>query len=755
MANPYHITPAGEAAPCRATADNCPFAGAAEHYPTAEAAREAYERAQAATLIHHSSDGLAAQRQAALELIEELSTAATAYYQQGEDSGLTDEEFDAKLDYLETLSADPVYSDLFSVSGPGFKLLENTTALGTEVQADAVVMHDHPMLSLDKAKKEPDLLAFLRKAEEAGAKNFRIQAKLDGLAISVKYQDGALVWIATRGDGQVGEDVTYLLKDPAVTVKGLPQTIDEPGLVEVRGELFFTTKQFEAADDARLAAMGSRFKNSRNAASGLLKKANHGVGYPVEFTYAAYSMLRDGAMIGITELEAKEAFVTVDALTRAEVGELPTTAFESHSALMAAVHAIGDVRPGFSIPTDGIVIKPTNEVEVYEAMGVTSHHPASQIAWKYPAEKAVTTVLGIDVSVGKSGRVTPIARVEPTHLAGSVLSNASLHNFNLVHTKGIRVGSVVMIEKANDIIPQVVAVISSPAESADVPIPTVCPSCGGALAAVGAEWPPKTLNCGNSACPSRASFALKTAVGKNFLDIDGLSEVTLAHLTAIGRITDIADLYTLTEEELANSEFGVSTQGNPRRLGEKRAKHILAQLEKSKSKPLTKVLPALSIHLLGQTSSKLLLKHFGSLDAIMAASVDELASLDKIGPIRAQKIADGLQEKAELIARLQSHGVEFAVPVTIAPSDDASETDSGAALSGLSFAISGAVPQPFANRGAWVDYVESKGGTFHSGPKADTSFMVGEASENSAKIKKAHSLGVAFITAADFTARYV
>lgn len=700
-----------------------------------------------------------------VELIEELHKAAETYYQKSGDSGLTDEEFDAKLDYLETLEQSGAYEDLFEAGSKGFLLLEGDPALGTKVAVETVVAHNSPMLSLGKAKKPDELLAFLRKARAAGAKDFRLQAKLDGLALSARYTDGELEVLATRGDGVHGEDTTYLLDDSSVTVLGLPRTISTMGIVEVRGELFFTEAQFKAADDARFAKTSERFSLSRNAASGLLKKAKGGVGYPVEFTFSTYSALHEGRMIDLTSLDSVNGFVTVDSITKNEAGDSPIAGFATDADVLAAVESFGKVRETFGIPTDGVVIKPTNESEMNGKMGFTSHHPVSQIAWKYPAENAQTVVIGIDVTVGKTGKLTPIARIAPVMVAGSKIENASLHNYNLVATKDVRIGSTVLIEKANDIIPQIKVVLKNLPESVAIEVPTNCPACEEVLTFKDdGVWPPRTLLCPNTTCPSRDFFALKSAVGKNYFDIDGLSEVTLTYLNEVDRVKNIADLFTLTVTELADSALGYTAKGTARRLGEKRAEHIVEYVERSKTRPLAKILAGLNIDLLGRTAAKKLEAAFGDIDGILAATEEEIGAVEGFGPIGAEKIHRGLKLRAGLIAELREHGVTFGkLPEG---SESAATLDSdgedlstaapagGVDLTGVSFAISGAVPEPFANRGAWVDFVEANGGTFHSGPKATTSYMVGDKNETSSKIKKAHSLGLDFLTADEFTKKY-
>lgn len=745
----FHVNPeTGEAGVCTAEKGSCPFGTAEQHFTSHAAATQAGEE----LLASQHGDGSLKRKGSAIDrktvegLIAELYEASENYYQKGIESKLTDDEFDAKLEYLQLLSDSGEHADLFDDDTSGYKLLESDPSLGTRAEGTTIT-RKHPMLSLAKAKKEPELMSYLEKTRDAGAKDFKLQAKLDGLAMSAEYANGRLTSLSTRGDGQTGEDATYLVRDPNVKIKGLEEMISDKDDLEVRGELFFTNSQFEAADNARFARTGVRFKNARNAATGLMKAAKLGVDYSVEFTFAAYSVIRKGEAASLESVKDL-GFLPVDELTTNAAPGVKLTNFENNADVMDAVHAFGRARENFDFPTDGVVIKPTNEAELLSSMGSTSHHPVSQIAWKYPDAKATTVVLGIDVTVGRSGKLTPIARVQPVDLEGSTLSNASLHNYNLVHTKGIRIGSVILIEKANMIIPQVAAVLSNPEGSKDIEIPKNCPSCGTLLEfdRQANEYPPKTLRCPNNNCESRMVFALKTAVSKGMLNIDGMGSSTVDYLNSIGRVTTIADLYTLTQEELADSQLGEEKGGAGTRLGEKRAQNILAHIEKSKDLTLGKVLPALAITLLGKSATKALEKRFGDIDGILNATQAEMAITPGLGPIKAEKIHEGLQIRRPLIERMRASGVKF--------SSTAKPVSSSTALSGKSFSISGSVPPGFGNRNQWVEYVESQGGEFHSSPKAHTNFMIGDPSESSSKVQAARKLGITFMSPSDFASRY-
>lgn len=686
-------------------------------------------------------------------LIQELLQASQSYYQDGDESDLTDEEFDAKLELLETLAQNPEHAHLFAPNTPAWGLLGNDVSLGSTLDNKNVdtITHAAPMLSLNKAKNETELQSYVTRARNAGATDFALQAKLDGFALSVTYDKGAIKILATRGTGTQGENVDYLLNDPNVTIVGLPRTITDTRLIEVRGELFFTDTQFNTVDDSRYTLTGERFKNSRNSVVGLMKKAKLGVDYPVEFTFSTYSVRANNKptlLSTVTNL----GFKTVDKITQEQNPNLILTGFNDNKELFQAVHDFGVARKTFTIPTDGVVIKPVNEDEMLEKMGNTSHHPVSQIAYKYPGETADTIVTGITVTVGKTGKLTPCASVQPVLVEGTLISNITMNNFNWVAEKDVRVGSHVRIQRANGVIPEIAIVLSNPSNSTPLELPETCPACNTELEidTNTGYWPPRTITCNNINCTSRDMFALKTAVSKNFLDIDGLSEVTLTTLYETGRITDISDLYTLTLEELADSQLGSSQQGNPRRLGEARAQNILDHIQASKTLPLPRLIASLNIAGMGVNTAKILVKTWGTIDNIMSQGINEIANLENFGEIKAEKIVNGFQQRANLVTKLRAQGVDFEAHV-----DNTSNTVANKSLAGYSFAISGEVPAPFNNRNAWVEYIEDNGAVFHSTPKTETTFIIGDPTSTSSKTMKAIKLGITFMSSTEFTEKYV
>jgi len=328
-------------------------------------------------------------REEVTKLIEELHAASESYYQKMETSPLTDEEFDEKLSFLQEICDSGAYPDLFETDQKGGKLLEAEPALGTKTNSSETVTHSNPMLSLSKANTELELQNWVKKVKSAGAKDFRLQAKMDGFALSAHYKNGKLTTLATRGDGVTGENISFLLNNPEIEIVGLPNELPTSHSVkdmEVRGELIFTNEQFKKANTSRHEtftknkseksnAVLEDFKNPRNALVGTMRKAKLGLGFKAEMTFAAYAYYKENTLTDLKEL-SKE-FKTVDSIT-SEQTKTKLTGFKTTEEMFKSVEAFGKAREkGFSIPTDGVVIKPTNEAELQKAMGNSTHHPYS------------------------------------------------------------------------------------------------------------------------------------------------------------------------------------------------------------------------------------------------------------------------------------------------------------------------------------------------------------------------------------------
>lgn len=750
----YHINGKGIVELCGATVKACPF-GAGNHFSSKEEAQAFADTVNAgglSTIPTTFAKNADLKKIEAEKLIDELHVASQKYYQELEASDLSDEEYDDKLEYLKHFQKD--YPELFAKDSKGYALVHKVASgTATQVKADKLVKHEIPMLSLLKAKTDEEVRSYLKKVRAAGAENFVLQAKLDGLAVSVEYENGQAKQLSTRGNGKAGEDLTYLLRSSEVTIEGLPTSISNDGRVEVRGEMFLTNDQFQNATKAREAAHDTTpFKNSRNGAVGIVKKAQKGLGYQATLTFCTYSII-ENSKPSSKDIISNDGFITVDEMTASESNNMKLDGFANDNEILQSIAKFGRLRDDFQIPTDGIVIKPSNEAEMQSKMGNGTSHPLSQLAFKYTTPHVETKILSIETTVGKTGKLTLVANLEPVDILGSTVQRVTLNNYNWAHDKNVRVGSTVSLTKANEIIPFIRTVLSNPEDATPISIPTQCPQCQSKLwyDKTKNEYPPQTLLCKNRECPSRKAYGLKTAVGRNILDIDGLSVATLNALQESGTVTDLSDLYQLTEDQLAETIVGYTEQGNPRRFGLTRSKHVLKYLEASKNHSLGRHLQAINIPGLGNTSSKALEKKFKNIDALLEATADDIAEIDGMGEKTANEIVEGLQYNRPLIERLRRQGL-FAVSTE----NDSSKIDlSASKVAGLSFAISGPVPNPFANRNAWVDYIEKNGGSFHSSPKATTSFMVGDPNDTSSKNKKAVQLGLTFISAEDFTSQFV
>lgn len=759
------------------------------------------------------------------DLIQLLIKASQAYYS-GDEPVMSDAEFDSNQNLLQEVCDTGEYSELFTEGSDGWRVLghgdvllgaslrnkansdsdtdNSTSASGSASRSRREVTHVPPMLSLQKMKTEDALKSFIQKTSEHGAESFKLQLKLDGLAVSAVYDsEGDLTLISTRGNGTTGEDCTYL-SDPESTglfINFIPASIDMSTLAshvgnssrvsefEVRGEVLFIGDQFEKASQARQEEGGEPFSNPRNAGAGLVNRAAKGLGFSAEITFVVYSVLVDGEYVdatdgsgngGLNTWMSRNGFMTANDLTGIHAGQIKFSELNDSDEVMNSIHALGTVLGSLPFEADGVVIKPVNEAAMLDSMGSTSHHPLSQAAWKYPAQQAVSTVRSIEFTVGRTGRITPVAVFDPTPLDGTVVSKASLHNMNHLNSLDVRVGSTVIFEKANEIIPQIVSVVSSPENSGSVPVPSYCPVCNTVLDYDDKDgvWPPRTMTCTNSKCPSRTLQSVVNAVKRDNLDIDGLGPSVVEALGDSGLVSSIADLYRLDEATLAALQTGTSSIGSPVLLGSVRASKIVEQIEKSKSLPFSRLLSSLGIPQIGRRASRKIAEHFGTIDNLLAASTEKLSQVPTLGAKRAEILHNGLQANREVISTMRSLGVLFtpdqgsrvsretSADNTSGDSSESNDNNLGqeggaistsrnqSSVAGLSFSISGKVPEPFSNRNEMVDFIESNGGEFHSSPKASTTYMIADSQGSSSKIVKAHKHNVKFISPEEFTEQF-
>lgn len=667
------------------------------------------------------------------KLIEDLVNAAQVYYQ-GTAPLMSDSDYDSKITYLRKL----VINDSLYKSDPRVqKLLEGDVAGGSEPEGE-LVTHTSPMLSLGKSNSFEDIKNYVSSVVEKGNTGFTLQAKLDGYAISAIYKDGLLTQISTRGDGSIGQNMSYLIDNSEVTIKGLPKVLDTNDSLELRGELFLRNSQFNQANIARQNSIGGTFKNSRNAVVGITKKAEQGLGYHVELTFSVYTLLIDNVYTNLDYLHQTESnLILVDSLTVDEWtkngGEGELSVNTDLSKIFDKINKFGELRPKFDIPTDGVVLKPYDEAYFYETMGHTVHHPLAFTAFKYPAITKDTKVLAIVTSVGKTGRLTPKAIIEPVNILGTTIQRVTCNNFNWLYEKNIRVGSVVSVGRSNDVIPKIMNVII-PGDT-DLPkVPTECPECGTKLVSSDDETPAKTLKCPNANCPSRLFYLLKSVVGKQALDIDGLNNVYLKALIESGNVYNIESLFALDETKISKIVIGKTQKGNPKKLGKIRAKKIIEAIEDTRTHtPAYKMLNSLGFLNLGPATSKKLLSICGSIKAVLDLTPSQLENIDGFGDVKSEQFINQRESAKQLYKNLVARGVTMNKPEKVKSL-------------GKSFSITGIVPDGFSNRAEFVKHMESLGWKFDSTPNKDTDFMFGDKTSTSSKMKKALSLNIPIVT---------
>lgn len=670
------------------------------------------------------------------ELINQLLEASQAYYQ-GVDPTMTDDEYDQKIAYLRNVVS---FYDEFKNDERVNKLLEGDVAGGSTPEGN-LVNHPSPMLSLGKANSMDEVRKYVDTLKEKGSTGFKLQAKLDGYAISAIYQNGYLVQVSTRGDGSVGQNMSYLIDNPEIDIIGLPRQLHTDANYELRGELFLRNSQFDDVNKARETATGETFKNSRNAVVGITKKAEQGLGYHAELTFSTYTLMQDDKYVNMDALKKTESsLVLIDDLSfdewKSQGGQGNLITSIEMSDIDTKIDEFGKFRPNFDIPTDGVVLKPFNEAYFYETMGHTAHHPLAFIAFKYPAVTEDTEVLSFNITVGKTGKLTPIALVKPVNILGTTIQHVSCSNFNWVYTHNLRVGSTVSVGRANDVIPKIMNVII-PGENALPEVPTVCPECGTKLVSDDDETPAKTIKCPNDDCPSRLFFQMRSIVGKQGLDIDGLDNVFLQKLVDEEYITGVESLFALTASSIEDVIVGYTEKGNPRKLGKVRAKKIVNNINEARlHTPAYKMLNSLGFLNLGPATAKKLLQQFGSIKAVINATEQQLKSVEGFGDKRIKEFIDYQDNAKDLYERLLTRNVVMNEPEI-------------AQITGQSFSISGNVPEGFKNRNEFVDYMQSQGWTYDASPTKDTTVMFGDPNGSSSKIKKALKNGTRIIASPD------
>jgi DNA ligase (NAD+) len=616
---------------------------------------------------------------------------------------------------------------------PQYKLESSPTLEVGGGFATAFTQHDHieKMMSLDNVFDNEELDTWFDRIEKAGVKNtWLCEVKVDGLAINLLYENGRLTRALTRGNGTTGEDVTLNIK----TIKSVPTELsgkDLPATLEVRGEVFFPLQAFDDLNDSLEEAGKPRFANPRNAAAGSLRQKDPKITASRPLDVVVHGI---GAATGVNFAKQSSAYELLKGWG------LPTSSrykvVSNRKEVIAFIDQYEKNRHNVEHEIDGVVIK-VNEIDAQNNLGFTSRAPKWAIAYKYPPEEVSTKLLDIKVSVGRTGRVTPFAYMEPVKVAGSTVTNATLHNAQEIVRKGILIGDTVLIRKAGDVIPEVLAPViekRTGAERAFV-MPTKCPDCGSKLRAMSEG--DVDIRCPNSqSCPAQVVERLFYIGSRSALDIDVLGYEAAAALLADKLVTDEGDLFSLTLKDLNKSDFFTKKDGSISVIADR----FVAGLELAKSRPLWRVLVALSIRHVGPTSAQALANKFGSIANIQKASADELANIDGVGGVIAEAIVEWFEIDwhKEIIKKWEKAGVAL----VDAPKEKIPQT-----LAGLTIVATGSLSG--FTRDEITEAITSRGGKAASSVSSKTDFVVAGDSAGS-KLEKATELGITILDEAGF-----
>ncbi len=654
---------------------------------------------------------------------------------------ISDIDYDTKMRELRAL--EDSYPDLRTPDSPTQTVHGNISTLFTPVE------HLERLLSLDNVFTDEDLGGWADRAVRlGGAGPYLCELKIDGLAIDLVYRDGALAGAATRGDGRTGEDVTPNIR----TISAIPARLKgsgHPAVLEVRGEVFMPVEAFGKLNESLLDAGKPAFANPRNSAAGSLRQKDPRV---------TASRALDAIVHGIGRVEGGtgESGISGAAAGPGEEGHLegaPDTQSGWYERLRGWGLPVSDrcrvvpdmdgVRdyiayyaehrhdPPYEI--DGVVVK-VDQLALQRQLGSTSRAPRWAIAYKYPPEEVTTRLIDIRVNVGRTGRVTPFAVMEPVKVSGSTVENATLHNADEVKRKGVLIGDMVILRKAGDVIPEVLGPVTDlrTGDEREYVYPTHCPSCGTKL---GREEGEVDWRCPNTrSCPAQLRERLFHVAGRGAFDIEVLGYEAVGALLDCGLVTDEGDLFALTEEQLATCPFFVVKQGTL----SANAARLVANLEQARTRPLWRILVALSIRHVGPTAARALAAEFGSLEAIEAASVDALAAVDGVGPTIAASLRDwfDIDWHRDIVAKWRQAGVRLADP------DFDPNRAAARLLAGVSVVITGTLPS-FSREEA-AEAVRAAGGKVTSSVSKKTDFVV--AGENAgSKYDKAVELGIAIL----------
>ncbi|MBO8142529.1 MAG: NAD-dependent DNA ligase LigA [Firmicutes bacterium] len=652
-------------------------------------------------------------REEARRLREQIEYHNYRYYVL-DDPQITDAEYDHLMQAL--LRLEEQYPDLVTPDSP-------TQRVGAPPSdAFATVEHQVPMLSLANAFSAEELRSFdARTRRLSGAEQLEYvgEPKLDGLAVSLIYEDGVLVRGATRGDGQRGEDITANLR----TIRSVPLRLRRPATLEVRGEVIIRHEDFRRLNEERAARGEPPFANPRNAAAGSVRQLDPRVTAARPLDIFCYGLGRIEGQEPATHWELLELLRDLGFKVNPEA-----RICRDIEEAVAYCRGLEEKRARLGYSVDGAVIK-VNDRRLYERLGATAKTPRWAVAFKFAAEQAVTQIEDIVVNVGRTGAVTPMARLRPVAVGGVTVSRASLHNEDYIRAKDIRIGDWVVVQRAGDVIPEVVRVLAErrTGQEREFRMPDTCPVCGARVVRPEGE---AVARCIGTSCPAKLLEGLIHFVSRPAMNVEGMGPALLAQLVEAGLVHDAADLYRLTHEQLASLE----------RMGDKSAANVLRSLESSKDAGLERVLFALGIRHVGENVARDLARHFGDIDRLMNAGYDDLMAVPSVGEKIARSVLAYFDEprNRELVERLRRAGVRLTASQPAAPSG---------ALAGKRFVITGTLSR-YSRREA-EEHIRSRGGQVSGSVSRNTDYLVVGDNPGS-KLDRARELGVRILTEAEF-----
>jgi DNA ligase (NAD+) len=621
---------------------------------------------------------------------------------------ITDADYDALMNRLRELEQQ--HPELKTPDSP-------TQRVGGKAREGFVkVAHSAPMLSLDNALNEGELRDWeCRVRELSGESRIRyvVELKLDGLSMATHFRQGRFFQAVTRGDGSIGEDVT----ENARTIRSLPLRVESNlGAFEVRGETVMNRSAFEHLNSEREQRGMSRFANPRNAAAGSLRVLEPSITASRKLEYYSYLLLVDGQPLLESHWESLNALEKMGFKVNRN-----RRVCEGIDELLEFCSRWEGARDSLPYEIDGVVVK-VDSIPLQRKLGYTAKAPRWAIAYKYAARQATTDVEDIAVQVGRTGALTPVAHLKPVEVGGVVVSRATLHNEDEIERLGLQIGDRVVIERSGDVIPKVVRVHSQGSYRRLFRMPNKCPVCGGSVVREESE---AASRCVNTNCPARLKESILHFASRGVMNIDGMGDALVDQLVDRKMVESVADIYDLTVEKLTSLE----------RMGAKSAANVLRNVERSKKNPMPRVITALGIRFVGERTAQLLAEHFGSLDRIAEAKLDELQDAEEVGPKVAESIRQFFREprNQELIERLRAAGLQF---------EFVTKRKAAGPLKGITFVLTGTLRT--MSREEAKQRIENAGGKVSGSVSKKTNFVIAGADAGS-KLDKAQELGIAVI----------